>query len=54
MPRISAGVWLWAPSAEKEIDMKRASDMQKWNEKSKNKYTAKTAVRKANDEKICG
>ena len=25
--------------------------MQKWNEKSKNKYTAKTAVRKANDEK---
>lgn len=37
---------------EKEIDMKRASDMQKWNEKSKNKYTAKTAVRKANGEKI--
>ena len=26
--------------------------MQKWNKKSKNKYTAKTAVRKANGEKI--
>ena len=52
MPRTSAGVWLRAPSAEKEIDMKRASDMQKWNKKSKNKYTAKTAVRKANGEKI--